>query len=100
MKMAESSPKGEKTVWEKEKLLVTSNFSFTHSFQKACTADTLKPGLVWEWARSFPCMFTTHQKQNAINLEESNKILWCGRIDSFYTRQLTDKRLPPLWTSS
>ena len=28
MKMAESSPKGKKTLWEKEKLLVTTNFSF------------------------------------------------------------------------
>ena len=29
LKMAESSPKGEKTLWEKEKLLI-SNFSFFH----------------------------------------------------------------------
>ena len=29
--MAESSPNGYKTLWEKEKLLVTSNFSFSHS---------------------------------------------------------------------
>ena len=28
--MAESSPNGWKTLWEKEKLLVTSNFSFAH----------------------------------------------------------------------
>ena len=25
-----------------------SNFSFSHSVFKTCTADTLKPGLVWE----------------------------------------------------
>ena len=31
MKMAESSPKGLKTLWEKEKLLIVSNFSFSHS---------------------------------------------------------------------
>ena len=30
MKMTESSPKGWKTLWEKEKLFVTSNFSFSH----------------------------------------------------------------------
>ena len=30
MKLAESSPKGLKTLWENEKLLVTSNFSFSH----------------------------------------------------------------------
>ena len=26
--MAEDSPKGQKTLWEKEELLITSNFSF------------------------------------------------------------------------
>ena len=35
----ESSPKWLKTLWEKEKLLVTSNFSFSHSVFKTCTAD-------------------------------------------------------------
>ena len=34
------------TLWDKEKLLLTSNFSFSHSIFKACTSDTLKPGLV------------------------------------------------------
>ena len=29
--MAASCPTGQKTLWEKEKLLVTSNFSFSHS---------------------------------------------------------------------
>ena len=29
-----------KTLWEKEKLLITSNFSFLQCFQKTCTADT------------------------------------------------------------
>ena len=44
MKMAESSSKGEeKTLWEKEKLLVVNNFSFSHSvFQKTDIADTRK----------------------------------------------------------
>ena len=51
MKMAESYPNRKKTLWEKEKLLVTSNFFYSHSvFQKTCTADTSKPGLVWERA--------------------------------------------------
>ena len=41
MKMAKSSPIGSKTLWEKEKLLVTGNFSFSCIvFKKACTADT------------------------------------------------------------
>ena len=33
-KMAESYPNGKKTLWEKEKLLITSNFSFSHSVFK------------------------------------------------------------------
>ena len=32
--MAESFPNGKKTLWEKENLLVTSNFSFSHSVFK------------------------------------------------------------------
>ena len=32
--MAESSTNGQKTLWEKEKLLVKSNFCFSHSFFK------------------------------------------------------------------
>ena len=32
--MAASYPNGSKTLWEKEKLLVTSNFSFSHSVFK------------------------------------------------------------------
>ena len=40
--MAESSPNGEKTLWEKEKLLVTSNFSFSHSVFKRPILQTRK----------------------------------------------------------
>ena len=42
MKMAKSSPKGLKTLWEKEKLLVTSNFSFSRSVFKRLVLQTLK----------------------------------------------------------
>ena len=41
MKMPESSPNRQKTLWEKEKLLIKC-------FQKNCTADMLKPVIVWE----------------------------------------------------
>ena len=34
MKMAESFSRGYKTLWEKEKLLIMSNFSFSHSVFK------------------------------------------------------------------
>ena len=42
MKMAETSPNGLKTLWEKEKLLVTSNFSFSHSVFKRFVLQTRK----------------------------------------------------------
>ena len=49
MKMAESSPKKKKTLWEKEKLLVTSNFSFFHSVFKRFLLQTSKiKGLFWK----------------------------------------------------
>ena len=47
MKMAESSPNGQKTLWVKKKLLVMSNFSFSHSVFKRLTTDTEKPGLMF-----------------------------------------------------
>ena len=40
--MVESSPNGYKTLWEKEKLLVTSNFSFSHSVFKRLVMQTRK----------------------------------------------------------
>ena len=58
MKMAESSQNEQKTLWEKEKLLVTSNFSFSSSVFKRLVLQTrknqglfgkgLKGVIVWE----------------------------------------------------
>ena len=42
MKMAESSHKGYKTLREKEKLLIMSNFSFSHSVFKRLVLQTRK----------------------------------------------------------
>ena len=42
MKIAESSENGEKTLWEKEKLLIMSNFSFSHSVFKRLGMQTRK----------------------------------------------------------
>ena len=42
MQMAESSPNKKKTLWEKEKLLVTSNFSFSHNVFKRLALLTCK----------------------------------------------------------
>ena len=49
MKMAESMPNGLKTLWEKDKLLVMSNLSFSHHVFKRLVLQTCKKkGLVWE----------------------------------------------------
>ena len=40
--MAETSPSWKKTLWEKEKLLVTSNFSFSRSVFKRLVLQTRK----------------------------------------------------------
>ena len=40
--MAETSPSWKKTLWEKEKLLVTSNFSFSRSVFKRLVMQTRK----------------------------------------------------------
>ena len=40
--VAESSSKGYKTLWKKEKLLVTSNFSYSHSVFKRLVLQTRK----------------------------------------------------------
>ena len=42
MKIAESSPNGLRTLWEKEKLLVPSNFSFSHNVLKKRVLQTHK----------------------------------------------------------
>ena len=40
--MAESSPNGQKKLWEREKFPFTSNFSFSHSFFKRLVQQTRK----------------------------------------------------------
>ena len=42
MKMAECSQNGSKTLWEKEKLLLTNNFSFSHSVFQRLLLQKLK----------------------------------------------------------
>ena len=42
MKMEESSSNGRKTLWEKEKFLVMSNLSFSHSVFKRLVLQTRK----------------------------------------------------------
>ena len=72
--MALGPPKYYKTLWEKEKLLVTSDFSFSHSVFKRLVPQThKKPGLVWERVKRFSklnpllhkILILTHQQQIA-----------------------------------
>ena len=46
--MAERFPNGQKTLLEKDKLLLEQFVLFPQCFQKTCTADTYKQELVWE----------------------------------------------------
>ena len=49
MIMVESSPNGQKTLLEEEKLLVTSNFSFSHCVFRRLVLQTCKnQGLFWK----------------------------------------------------
>ena len=53
--MAESSPTGKKTQWEKEKFLVTSNFSFSHIVFNKLILQTRKNQELFEkglWGRA------------------------------------------------
>ena len=59
--MAKSHPKGQKTLWEKEKLLAMSNFSFSQCFQKTCAADMCDSDMKQEghlpWSAHLRLMF-------------------------------------------
>ena len=63
MKMEESPPNGLKTPWEKEKLLIISNFSFSHSVLKRLVLQTYKHqglfGKVLKYSRKNACKLIT-----------------------------------------
>ena len=63
IKMAESTQNWLKTLREKEKLLITSNFSFSHSVFKTLTADMKKSVLVWERVKSKMLLKTSWQQE-------------------------------------
>ena len=53
--MAENHPKGQETLWEMEKLLVTINFSFFNIVFKRLVLRTRKnKALFWERVNSLP----------------------------------------------
>ena len=56
--MTENSPKGWKTLWDKKKLLVMSNFSFSHSVFKRLVVQTHKnKGLFGKGLKTLKCCF-------------------------------------------
>ena len=75
MKMAASSLNEKKTLWEKEKLLVTSNFSssFPLCFQKTC------PGTVWERVKE-----RTHLPSNG-SMSDSDAFLSSSVVKPVHT---------------
>ena len=52
--MAESSPSGLKTLWKKEKSLVTSNFAFSHSVFKRLLLQTRRSHSLFGSVNSIP----------------------------------------------
>ena len=79
MKMAESFPKGQKTLREKEKLLVTTIFSFSHSDFKRLTLQTRKnqglfgKGLRW-FKRFWSEVKLTLGKKKGSSVRNINKL--------------------------
>ena len=101
--------------WEKERLLVTSNFSFYHQVFKRLVMQTCKKrGLVWEWVKNplkeacwkhsskmrkcsqpafspFPTMFST--------LSKNNSTIWAKEELALAIRKLTNiKKFRPMST--
>ena len=70
--MAKSSSNGLKTRWEKEKLLVTSNFSFSHSVFKRLVMQTRKnQSLFGKGLRS-----TISTNKSCLSLSIVGELLW------------------------
>ena len=67
--MADSYPNWKKTLWEKEKLLVTSNFSFSHSvFKGLVSQGRQKVSLLFGYALwTVGCNFITVANTDVAN---------------------------------
>ena len=71
--MAESSPQGQTTLWEKEKLLITSNFSFFPVFSKDLYCRPVKTrAKTWERVK-LPHKYKFILTNRQINKKESKK---------------------------
>ena len=73
--MEESYSDWYKTLWEKQKLLVTSNFSFSpQCFQKTCFPGASKGVIVWEWVKQKKKSMVLYSASVGNNILE--KVLW------------------------
>ena len=75
--MAEGSPNEWKILWEKEKLLVTSNFSFSHCVFKRLVLQTCKNQGLFGKGLIFP--YRTEQIQDQTDhFTQSDMSLYCS----------------------
>ena len=79
MNMTRSSQNALKTLWEKAKLLIMSNFSFSHSVYKRLVLQICTAGLVWERVRSRPLLMV-----NFYHMSWSNLDLWISILGPPY----------------
>ena len=81
MNMTESSLKGYKTLWKKEKLLVTSNFSFSYSVFKRLILQTRKNrglfGKVLIWTGLIFCYLVQHYRLDSPKIQNTIQICTC-----------------------
>ena len=92
MKRARSPPNGQKTLWEKEELHVTSNFSFTHSVFKRLVLQTCKnKSLFGKGLTPYQRRTLTHVKIQSIC---RRKIRCCSEDQTslYKSRKLSRKR--------
>ena len=91
--MAESSLNGYKTLWEKEKLFVTRNFSFSRSVFKRLLLQTHKnqglfgKGLKCLWSITVPFTNSSVQDQTVLNVNSSSSTLYGKLIHLGYEKK-------------
>ena len=87
--------------WEKEKLLVTSNFSFFHSVFKSLVSRASKGVIIFEWVNPFP---HNPNPGNDFNLDLCNILLFVKVLNFLFQQRMaqeiltTLKEHPDAWT--
>ena len=91
--MARSSPNGSKTLWEKEKLFITSNFSFFHSVFERLVLQTHKnqglfgKGLISTKKIKTVKMFEKFLKGDAHDDHKTDNSAWVTTVSSHYCKK-------------